>query len=150
MPQGLRVQIPPVLLGKEVMATSKEVRSNIIALLRSNIGFGIEIFELLSVGQAEDGSFLVYDQRDATKSLYEGKEWQFKDVKDAVDKFLEIRDERKLGFDFEVFTPLEELLTHLENMIQGLDGDNLVLEGKIDKEIVQRAREAISQYGTDK
>jgi hypothetical protein len=78
-----------------------ELRSIIIALLKKNIGFGVEICGLLSIDGLEDGRYRILDQRDPEKSIDEGEEMIFKSLKSAVDCFLRIRDERKLGFDYE-------------------------------------------------
>lgn len=86
---------------KNVWTRDPELRSIIIALLRKNIGFAVEIYGVLSVGTMEDGRYSIFDQRDFDKNLEDGDELIFKDVKNAVDCFLRIRDERQLGFDFE-------------------------------------------------
>jgi hypothetical protein len=85
------------------MGTNKqlELRSIIISLLRQGMGFGVELFGLLSIDELEDGRFRIFDQRDHHADLCQGEEHIFKDVKDAVDKFLELRQDRMLGYDFE-------------------------------------------------
>jgi hypothetical protein len=78
-----------------------ELRSIIISLLRQKIGFGVELFDVLSIDELEDGTFRILDQRDWTQEICKGEEYIFKDVKKAVDKFLALRQERQLGYDFE-------------------------------------------------
>lgn len=77
-----------------------ELRSLIIALLKKRMGWGIELFGLLSIDDCEDGMVRILDQRDPAKDICDGDEYKFKDVKKAVDFFLRLRDERRLGFDF--------------------------------------------------
>lgn len=78
-----------------------ETRSLIIALLKKNIGFGIEVFGLLSIDTLEDGKIRVINQIDEESSIEQGVEKIFlpKDIKKAVDYFLKLRRDRKLGFD---------------------------------------------------
>lgn len=86
---------------KNVWTRDPELRSIIIALLRKNMGFAVEMYGVLSIGNMEDGRYSILDQRDFDKSIEDGDEMIFNDVKKAVDCFLRIRDERQLGFDFE-------------------------------------------------
>lgn len=85
------------------MGTNKklELRSIIISLLRQGMGFGVELFNVLSIDELEDGSFRILDQRDTDADICAGEEYIFTDVKEAVDKFLALREERQLGYDFE-------------------------------------------------
>ncbi len=78
-----------------------ELRSQIISLVKREIGFGVELFGLLSIDEMKDGRFRVLDQRDETLDICEGEETLFKSIKAAVDYFLKIREERKLGYDFD-------------------------------------------------
>jgi hypothetical protein len=78
-----------------------ELRSIIISLLRQGMGFGVELFDVLSIDELEDGTFRVLDQRNWEEEICKGEEHIFKDVKEAVDKFLALREERQLGYDFE-------------------------------------------------
>lgn len=85
------------------MAINKkmELRSIIISLLRQKMGFGVELFDVLSIDELEDGTFRILDQRNWEEDICKGEELIFKDVKDAVDKFLALREERQLGYDYE-------------------------------------------------
>ncbi len=78
-----------------------ETRSIIIALLRKDIGFGIELFGLLSIDKLENGNIRVINQTNEEESIETGTEKIFaaKDIKKAVDYFLLLRRKRKLGFD---------------------------------------------------
>lgn len=73
--------------------TDMELRSNIIALLKKNIGFGIELFSKLWIDELENGDYRVsYEDKD---------EFISSDAKKAVDYFLKRREELQLGYDFE-------------------------------------------------
>jgi hypothetical protein len=78
-----------------------ELRSIIISLLRQGMGFGVELFDVLSIDELEDGTFRVLDQRNWEEEICKGQCTIFKDVKEAVDFFLALREERMLGYDFE-------------------------------------------------
>lgn len=80
----------------------EKIKKSIIDLLSANIGFDINFFDTLSIQQLEDLRFRIFDQREFGKELCDGKEYIFKDVNKAVEKFLAIREERQLGFDFEI------------------------------------------------
>ncbi len=110
-----------------------EIRSNIIAILRSGLGIGVELFDLLSIDQLENGKYRILDQRDTGKSVNDPGVIEFihDDVKKAVDHFLKIREERKLGFDFEKANPIEELLNDINSIIDANDGENLHIHGSI-------------------
>lgn len=71
------------------------MRELLISLLKSKVGFDINVFEIISVGELEDHTFYVFD--DDT-----GDEWIFDTVEEAVDYFLRLRDEKEIGFDFEI------------------------------------------------
>lgn len=62
-------------------------------------GFGIELFADLWIDRLEDGRFRVarYDTDMKTMTLEE----LFDDVREAVSYYLDLRDELKLGFDYE-------------------------------------------------
>jgi hypothetical protein len=72
----------------------KFMQEKIISLLKAGIGFDINLFEIISVGELEDHTFYVYD-RDT------GDEWIFDTAEEAVDYFLKLRSEKELGYDFE-------------------------------------------------
>lgn len=86
-------------MNKEI--NREKIKESITHLLIFNIGFGVELFLSLSIDQLEDGRFRIFDQRDWDKDLCNGKEYIFEDVNEAVEKFLTIREERELGYDFE-------------------------------------------------
>lgn len=126
----------------------QEMRSNIIALLRSGVGFGVELFGALSVDALDGNEFRVLDQRDASKPLTDGEDYRFTDVKRAVDFFLQIRQERKLGYDFSEVTPLHELMEHIENTNMTPDKKNpqlVNIHGKIPLAVLEKAREAVDR-----
>lgn len=71
------------------------MRNLIVDLLKARVGFDINLFEIISVGELEDHTFYVYD--DDT-----GDEWIFDTPEEAVDYFLKLRDDRELGYDYEI------------------------------------------------
>lgn len=71
------------------------MRDLIVHLLKARVGFDINLFEIISVGELEDHTFYVYD--DDT-----GDEWIFDTAEEAVDYFLKLRDDKELGYDFEI------------------------------------------------
>lgn len=77
------------------------LRKSLKRLLKSNIGVSVNLFDLLSITQYEDLTFAVLNQEDHTKSLENSKEYVFETAEEAIDKFLELRDKRKLGYDYE-------------------------------------------------
>lgn len=88
-------------MSQKIQRDEIETRSMIIALLKKGIGFGIEIFGLLSIDTLENGDVRVMNQLNDEGHIEDGVEKIFaaKDVKKAVDYFLAIRRKRKLGFD---------------------------------------------------
>lgn len=78
-----------------------ELRSLLIAILKKRRGFGIELFGLLSIEDMEDGSIRILDQRDPEKAIEEGEEHKHYHAKTAVEHYMAIRRERRLGYDFE-------------------------------------------------
>jgi len=127
------------------MPTDKELRSNIIALLRSGIGFGVELFAILSIDQLEDRRYRILHQPDWNKSVGDPDaiEYIYDDVKRAVDHFLAIRDKYKVGFDYEKVTPLVELMDHIErvNITPDKHDEKMVnIHGKIPLDVLEKAR----------
>lgn len=76
-----------------------ELRSVLIALLEKRLGFSIDLFGMLSVGETEDSHFsVIVDELGGPSSR---KEHLFDDPDKAVDCFIELRRQHQLGFDFE-------------------------------------------------
>lgn len=71
------------------------MRDLIVNLLKAKVGFDINLFEIISVGEFEDHTYYVYD--DDT-----GEELVFETPEEAVDHFLHLRDEKELGYDYEI------------------------------------------------
>ena len=71
------------------------MRDTIVKLLKARVGFDINLFEIISVGELEDHTFYVYDDDTAD-------EWVFDTAGEAVDYFLELRDNKELGYDYEI------------------------------------------------
>lgn len=94
----------PIKAKNPFISKEMELRSQIISLLKRKIGFGVDLFGLLSIEEMKDGTFRVLEQEDENAPLEDGDETNFKSVKSAVDYFLKIRDERKLGYDFDCGT----------------------------------------------
>lgn len=78
-----------------------ETRSLLIAILKKRRGFGVDLFGLLSIDDLEDGSIRILDQRDPSRSIEDGEQHIHHHVKTAVEHFLAIRRERRLGYDYE-------------------------------------------------
>jgi hypothetical protein len=72
----------------------EQMRDAIIKLLQSGVGFDINIFEIISIGELEDHTFYVYD--DDT-----GDEWIFDTSEEATDYFISLRNTKSLGYDYE-------------------------------------------------
>lgn len=87
------------LFLEDRMTRRAPVRKLLIDLLRSNLGFGVDLFCLLSIDQLEDLRFRVFvgDDKDPRR-----EEYILTSVEDAVDVFLVLRELRQLGYDFEV------------------------------------------------
>lgn len=83
--------------------TDEELKPMMVSLLETQIGFEIGIFDMLIMYQLEDGRYGVYNQPDCHKTfLFEDmEEFLFDKAEDAVDLFLKLRRDRKLGFDHE-------------------------------------------------
>jgi hypothetical protein len=69
------------------------MKDTIVNLLKLKIGFEINLFEIISVGEAEDHTYYVYD--DDT-----GDEWIFDTPEEAVDYFMQLRSDKELGYDY--------------------------------------------------
>lgn len=87
--------------SKDKFTGDIELRSLLIAILKRRIGLGVEAFGLLSIDELEQNQYRVLDQRDPDGDICDGDETIFKSPKAAVEYFLKVREERKLGFDFE-------------------------------------------------
>jgi hypothetical protein len=74
-------------------------RAAIITLITAPAGYEVDLFGgLLSVRRLEDGRFALHQEKpdgsNPTEKIYT-------QVEDAVDRFLALRSELKLGFDYE-------------------------------------------------
>lgn len=69
------------------------MKEAIIDLLKSRIGFEINLFEVIFVGEAEDHTYYVYDN-DA------GEEWIFDTPEEAAEYFMQLRSDKELGCDY--------------------------------------------------
>lgn len=79
--------------GRRDDATAAAALSTLLSL---NIGYGVEFMGTLSLYQLEDLHFAVV-RTDGTTALEE----TFADVNEAVSRFLHLRTELRLGYDFE-------------------------------------------------
>lgn len=61
-------------------------------------GFGIELFTNLWIDRVEDGRFRVAEFDEHMKMT---SEELFDDVREAIGYYLDLRDQRQLGFDYE-------------------------------------------------
>lgn len=87
----------------QVATMAGRIETALAILLSSGMGFQIHICGSLGVWQLEDGRFAVFDQRDESKKLHEGKRIVFGKAMWAINWFMKVRSERKLGFDYEIF-----------------------------------------------
>jgi hypothetical protein len=76
--------------------THPHARRCMIALLREPEGFGVELFDQMGLMRLCNGRFGVWYE-DSDESHME----EFDEPEEAVDRFLELRDQRELGYDFE-------------------------------------------------
>jgi len=79
---------------------NKKLKSVILSLMESDIGFDVGYAAMISIRQLEDGTFAV-DNDYYPFTYYSMKEKIFKNPKKAVDYFIKMREKRKLGEDFE-------------------------------------------------
>lgn len=93
------------------------IRNAVIKLLETDVGFEIDLFAMLNIHQLEDGRWRIfnndigddkyptpYDTEDDSFGYDEDDdscEEIYEDLETAVDRFLELREERRLGYDFE-------------------------------------------------
>ena len=75
-----------------------------VTLLESNVGYGIELFQMLSIYQLEDLTFAVNYEKyvESTANLEHQYERIFTSAREAVAFFCEEREKHRLGFDYEV------------------------------------------------
>jgi len=71
---------------------------DIVTILKSGSGCGIDLFNILSVYPLENGKFAVIKHDALTRQLYEHI---FTIAEQAAYYFLEQRELQRLGFDFE-------------------------------------------------
>ena len=68
-------------------------------------GCTINLFDQLAIHRFEKGGYRVLDQRESGRPLEEGTEYLFDFWFLAYEKFVELRIERKLGFDYQGALP---------------------------------------------
>ena len=99
------------------MEDREKTKKAIVALLELNCGFEIDLFAMLSIHQLEDGRYRIFnsdidgdildnpfqvcddswaydERRDESEEIYN-------DLTTAVERFLQLREARVLGYDFE-------------------------------------------------
>lgn len=101
-------------LKADPYAEDVELRSLIIAILKKRKGIGIDLFGLLQIDDLENGHARVLDQRDWDQDISFGTEYKFQDIKEGVDFFLNVRKERKLGYDFDRKRDREDAIAEME------------------------------------
>lgn len=86
-----------------LIENDEKVIEALVTLLESNIGYGIDLFGLLSLYQLEDGRFsvnrFVYDSE--TREFLHDFEELFENARQAVEFFEKKRQEYEVGFDIE-------------------------------------------------
>jgi hypothetical protein len=80
-------------------AHAEQLMAAFAVVLTHPAGFGIELFADLWIDRLEDGRFRVARYDTAGKSTHEEL---FDDVRSAVGYYLDLRDNLKLGADYEV------------------------------------------------
>jgi len=75
------------------------MKQQLIDLLNNEVGFEVNLFDMLCIYQLEDSRWVVALEND--KSPLDFDENIFNELEEAVDFFLDKRTEMKLGYDFE-------------------------------------------------
>ena len=80
------------------------MKQQLMDLLEIEVGFEVNLFEMLLIHQLEDGRWRVnVENPQNSLNLFDENldEYLFDKLEDAIDFFLEKREEMKLGYDFE-------------------------------------------------
>ena len=75
------------------------MKQQLIDLLKNEIGFEVNVFDMLSIHQLEDGRWRICVESKIAPDYFD--EYLFDKLEEAVDSFLKRRDEMKLGYDYE-------------------------------------------------
>jgi len=67
-----------------------DLLARVLTLL--DAGISLDVFDTLKAGQLEDGTFAV---------VYADEEWSFDTAEEAAAKFIEVREAKQLGYDYE-------------------------------------------------
>lgn len=67
------------------------------AILEHPAGFNIDIFGLIGIRSTEQGKYIVWKEF----SSDEWYEYEFENIKDAIEFFIELRNEHEIGVDIE-------------------------------------------------
>ena len=78
--------------------TYEEEISAIEALISSNAGYGVDLFAILQVHRLEDETYAILETDPLTNEEHERV---FETAKEAARAFVERRQIRQLGFDYE-------------------------------------------------
>ena len=83
-------------------AHEEHLMAALAVVLTHPAGFGIELFATLWLDRVEDGRFRIaeYDKDHKMTS-----EELFDDVREAIGYYLDLRDQRQLGMDYEATPP---------------------------------------------
>lgn len=70
---------------------------SLLEVLESKEGYDLELFGTIWVGRYENGQYGVTDENDPDET-----EYLFDTAKEALDKFIELREQYHLGYDYEI------------------------------------------------
>lgn len=73
------------------------MKNELISLLSLENCIQVNFDGLLSLKQTKDGQWRIYNQVNSFVSLEKGEEFIYSDLEEAVDKFIEIDQKRKLS-----------------------------------------------------
>ena len=90
---------------KPTIVRDEVLKPVLIFLLETHVGVKIQFFDALCIFQLEDGRYAVYEQPSWTSPLNDGKEHIFGDAEYAVNFFLKLRHQRKIGRDYQTKWP---------------------------------------------
>jgi len=87
------------------MEDHEKVKKAILAVLELGCGFEVNLFAMLDIHQLEDGRYRimntdVHEEDGYAYDVDDGEEI-YENLNEAVERFLQLRKSRRLGYDFE-------------------------------------------------
>lgn len=80
---------------------NEDIPKDLVLLLESNVGYGIDLFDLLKVYQLGDGRFAVNRYEIKAGKNSHAEEQIYENAHEAVETFELWRKQYEIGFDFE-------------------------------------------------